>query len=77
MKKLELKCPVCNSTNARQWAWEDMHFFDNEFYEYLKEEFGENADTENYYTAKCICDDCNNRFDAKVVIEVQVVEIRY
>jgi len=29
MKKLELKCPVCNSTNARQWAWEDMHFFDN------------------------------------------------
>jgi len=77
MKKLQLICPVCNSTNARQWSREDMHLHDDEFYKFLEKEFGENADTENYYTAKCICDDCDNRFNAKVIIEVQAIEIRY
>jgi len=77
MKKLNFTCPKCNSIDARQWSRENMHFHDDEVYEILKEEFGENADCENYYTAKCICDDCDHYFKAIVIIDIQAIEIRY
>jgi len=77
MKKLQLICPKCNSKNAREYGKKDIHFFDDLVYEVLRNEFGDNADCENYYTAECICDNCNNHFDVKVIIDVKVVEVRY
>ena len=77
MKKLNLVCPKCNSTEARQWSREDTHFFDEEFYSVIKEQFGETADCENHYTALCICDDCDHRFKAKVIVNIEAKEIRY
>jgi len=77
MKKLNLVCPKCGSTNARQWGREEIHFFDEEFYSIIKKEFGEDSDCENHYTANCICDDCENHFKAKVMIDIEATEIRY
>jgi len=77
MKKLTLRCPKCNSTNARQWNWKEMRFFNEEFYNIIREQFGENADCENYYIAQCICDDCEHYFNAKVIIDIEAIEIRY
>lgn len=77
MKKLDLKCPRCGSNNARQWNWKDIRFFNEDFYKKLKKNFGSHVDCNDSYTANCICDDCDYYFNAKVIIEIKCLDIKY
>jgi len=84
MKKPIVKCPKCGGTNTREWSIgttinvpdyiSGTHMFSDEFYKTLKEEFGNQADIDDYYCAENICDDCNCHFATKNFIEVKVTE---
>ncbi|MCK9198987.1 MAG: hypothetical protein M0P49_05235 [Bacilli bacterium] len=77
MRKLKLVCPNCGSNDTRQWNRRDTKIFDDDHYETMKREFGNNVDCNNSFIAECICDNCNHYFNAKVIINVEVVGIEY
>lgn len=84
MKKPIVKCPKCGSTNTREWSvgssistdkyLAGLHLFSDDDYKVFKKEFGDKADTEDYYCAQNICDDCDYHFATKNVIDVKVTK---
>jgi len=82
MRKPIVKCPKCKSTNTREWSIgmaintpnynSGLHIFDDETYKAFKKEFGDKADTDDYYCAENICDDCGCHFATKNIIDVTV-----
>jgi hypothetical protein len=51
--------------------------FDEEFYNMLIEEFGEQAETGDSFVAECKCNNCNSFFSAKISIQIEVTNIEY
>lgn len=83
MKKPIVKCPRCGSENTREWGTgvgiytpnylQGIHIFDDDFYNMMRDKFGESADISDYYCGQNICDDCDCRFATKNIIKVEVV----
>lgn len=86
MKKPIVKCPKCGSENTREYITgvginmndellNGLHIFSDDIYSLMTKEFGNMADTDDYYCAKNICDDCKCDFVTKNMVKIEVTNV--
>ena len=78
MKLDGMKCPYCGKVNTHAYKVDKVCIWDDEFYECMKKEFGENrlkSGSSDNVIYRCHCNECEKYFSAMVEMEISVKNI--
>ena len=79
MKLDGMKCIYCGSTNTHAYQMERATLWDDDFYESMRKEFGENGvllsgNCDNVIY-RCRCNECEKHFSSMTKLKVEVEEV--
>lgn len=78
MKLDRMKCPYCGKTNTHAYQVEKVCIWDDNFYQCMEKEFGENqlkSGSCDNVIYRCECDECEKHFSAMVEMEISVKNV--